>query len=843
MKNIIISIICVCFSSVQLFAQGEWIEYYPVKQSQSLLKSEVVKNTNKQLIALPFFDDFAYPTITPISSLWCDSYAIVNSSFPKNPITIGSLTLDALNNNGLLYSGASSNPFISDYITSQPINLKTFEQAYKSDVLFINNGTYVLLDDLYYIYVLEESNFLPVTKGLVYNAGDTIYQKVGANYIPIQDSIYYLDGTTYEYILGSITNEHTIEEYTLQDSLALSFYFQSGGYGDIPELEDSLIVEFYVPFNRQGIFINEITKDWIEIYNATDTIISLTNYFLINDTLQEIINQNSLQDYKISIASAPVISPYSHGVLYASELGVISFENTYVYLYSPDTIVVDSVINMSVIDESNSYARIPDGNPNWSFSTINSKLECNPDWKHIWNTNNNTGDYFEYVYLPISNPAYLQKGFRFRFKNYTSLSNDESHARNEDFWNVDMVWLDSKREYSVSNIADVAFVDKIGSVYNSFTALPISHFQNEDITDFKMTVESKFTNFDDVFRKVKFNFSVVKKHSDSSLLFPTYETDIPAYTLAEERDILSDWNVDFIDFMKSDIDVYDETTFEFQYYFTDNNNPMYSQYRWNDTNRVSLIMNNWYAYDDGLPEAGYGLREAPMGRVAYKFDILEPDTLKAIDMYFNPTLYETAPIFNLCVWDVNSDGLPGNLLYYMPSEKVEFSQGLYSFVTYKIQNEGILNGDNEGVYIPSSYFVGWEQPYDVLLNIGLDVSCELQNKLYYNLGFEWVNSSQKGALLMRPIFGKLTSKQAPINTIQNNEIFIYPTCASDKIYINHDNVPINRYSIFDVVGREISTGEIQSNEINVSNIPNGLYTIQISLNNGAKSYHRCVIKK
>ena len=59
-------------------------------------------------------------------------------------------------------------------------------------------------------------------------------------------------------------------------------------------------------------------------------------------------------------------------------------------------------------------------------------------------------------------------------------------------------------------------------------------------------------------------------------------------------------------------------------------------------------------------------------------------------MYFNPTMLENAVTFNLCVW-ANDNGYPGELLYYSPSEIVQYAEGMYQFVDYEIKPENIVS--------------------------------------------------------------------------------------------------------------------------------------------------------
>jgi len=71
---------------------------------------------------------------------------------------------------------------------------------------------------------------------------------------------------------------------------------------------------------------------------------------------------------------------------------------------------------------------------------------------------------------------------------------------------------------------------------------------------------------------------------------------------------------------------------------------------------------NYFAYDDGTPDASYGLTPAG-SMLAYRFNLNKPDTLRAIQMYFNNVLnHANEQYFFLCVW--NDDvGTPGDTIY------------------------------------------------------------------------------------------------------------------------------------------------------------------------------------
>ena len=73
-----------------------------------------------------------------------------------------------------------------------------------------------------------------------------------------------------------------------------------------------------------------------------------------------------------------------------------------------------------------------------------------------------------------------------------------------------------------------------------------------------------------------------------------------------------------------------------------------------------------------------------------------------------------------------------------------------------------------------------------------------------------------------------------VNDISNSEINIYPNPATDILYF--DNLKSNtKILIYDNLGRLVSEKVLINNSINVSNLPNGFYTILIKNDNFVES--------
>lgn len=245
MKCIYILIVLTIYGNIKSQPVLLKLQHNPIlSQEWKQYKSNLSLDTLK----LPFFDDFSKNNIYPDSKLWLDQNVYVNRTFGLNPPTIGVATFDIINMAGDVYSHASQNPFIADYLTSKPINLnyyttnnpftistqllyyyETAKNIYhSSDSLFYKSGNFLL-----------NCNVSPTT----YNTSMNIY--FGQNKIDVSDSLYYYDSNLSQFVYIQRFFYHY---YNVSDSIYLSFYYQpKGNGGNAPDNTDSLVLQFKIP--------------------------------------------------------------------------------------------------------------------------------------------------------------------------------------------------------------------------------------------------------------------------------------------------------------------------------------------------------------------------------------------------------------------------------------------------------------------------------------------------------------------------------------------------------------------------------------------------------------------
>lgn len=82
-------------------------------------------------LSLPFFDDFYQTEIYPNPALWQDNFVYINTTFPKETVTVGVATFDGTDGSGKPYD-INANPALSlaaDKLTSNPIDLSGLAAA------------------------------------------------------------------------------------------------------------------------------------------------------------------------------------------------------------------------------------------------------------------------------------------------------------------------------------------------------------------------------------------------------------------------------------------------------------------------------------------------------------------------------------------------------------------------------------------------------------------------------------------------------------------------------------------------------------------------------------------
>ena len=237
----------------------------------------------------------------------------------------------------------------------------------------------------------------------------------------------------------------------------------------------------------------------------------------------------------------------------------------------------------------------------------------------------------------------------------------------------------------------------------------------------------------------------------------------------------------------------------------------------NDTVKFNQNFYNYFSYDCGIPTAGYGL-SGYNAKLAYKFKLNSPDTLRTIQIFFNPlSSIVDYDYFSLCVWN-DLNGTPGNIIYQEDKLLPQNTDDFGKFYNYIL---------NQPVALPSGiFYIGFEQYQNNNINIGFDMNNDAHQFIFYNVDGTWRNSQFSGALMMRPIIGD--SPYPYISSMCNyeslSEISVYPNPVSVNSYITILAPNLEQWQLFDISGQLISSGN--SNRFSIAT--SGIYILRIN---------------
>jgi hypothetical protein len=446
------------------------------------------------------------------------------------------------------------------------------------------------------------------------------------------------------------------------------------------------------------------------------------------------------------------------------------------------------------------------------------------EWRSVWKAAGGAVmNNFEQVLLPITDSVWLKKGFRFRFVNYVSISSnyEPSWQSNVDQWNLDFIILDANRTCNDTIIEDVAMIKNVGPFLKDYRQAPWKHFLHKGREAVHDSITFRYANLQDATHNINRQYDVFDKEETSSLI-PT--STYFAYHCGDDSE---------------NAGANEEITYtkKFCYFFNDENYlnedsatfliranlktdvaQVRDYYRWNDTVRFYQEFKNYYAYDDGTAEKGYGIAGQGTANacLAYKFEPYMTDTLYGVYIYFNRTQNDgNVKYFYLTVWEDNS-GIPGDTIVSRLGVRPSFSNELNGYVYYPLDTAVVINGP---------FYIGWIKTTNDMLNCGLDTENDAHGKIFINVSGTWQNSIISGALMIRPVFGYELRQDAdvPVEHIVP-QCSIYPNPASSEITIETET-DFSGVMIYDNLGRVVMQSGIE-NVINVSSLPEGAYFVR-----------------
>jgi len=423
-------------------------------------------------------------------------------------------------------------------------------------------------------------------------------------------------------------------------------------------------------------------------------------------------------------------------------------------------------------------------------------------------------EFKKFVYV-FTNPEYLSSDFSFRFRNLASVTGNFDH------WNIDYVKLDEYHNSSdTSFLNDVAFVRNTPHILKRYREMPWIHFVNDMTQEINDSLDIILRNNTDIIQSIDYRYDVYNENGNLTYHYPvlggnnsTRNVDVPPYYYIDTGTYAFNSPPIMIDDQIFPVSSADSAEFIFR----NSINTEPSDFKNNDTVFHLQRFYSHFAYDDGSAESAYGIN-VQGAKLAYEFKLNRPDTLRIVQMKFIEMHEDlTNNKFALTIWD-NNNGNPGQELYKDTVEIEYKDRG--KFTNYYLKN---------GVGLIGTFFVGWEQITNDILNLGLDKNSVANDYMLYNIGGGWVNSQFPGAWMIRPV----VNFDAPIISSLSEKVVIYckiyPNPFSNKTSIYFNNNSQRIFKLFDMMGRTVRSFSSSENIIDIykEDLRRGIYFIQI----------------
>lgn len=463
----------------------------------------------------------------------------------------------------------------------------------------------------------------------------------------------------------------------------------------------------------------------------------------------------------------------------------------------------------------------PEANDSLVLEFYNPYLDS---WEWVWSCNGvsvdtliaRTGTSWQYVILPIDKVDYFDSNFRFRFRNYCSLDEATKPGllSNADQWNLDYIFIDCNRSSRDTFSRDVAFVTPAPSLLREYQSMPANQFSPSDMLQ---RLEISITNLYYQALATRYTYSVYSEMGSELYSYDGGYENAPSFLpnhvyQSAAAHAAPDVNYTF---------PADGTAQTYRVVHVVREGVSGDSHPENDTLVFNQVFDNYYAYDDGTPENGYGLSSTNSKvRFAVQFSLRTMDTLTAVDLYFNRTYREenSRSYFSIVIW-ADDGGKPGAIIYQDNNRRKPIFSSLNRYCRYPLES---------AVPVSGTIYVGLEQSTADYINLGFDRNNDVSDKIYYLTDAQWQTSILSGALMLRPYFGQRAL--AGLSTTADADFRAYSI--GRDLCVN--GAEGKRIIVYDLMGRSIACISRASALCRVRVPRSGVYLVRVGDGKAAK---------
>ncbi len=437
--------------------------------------------------------------------------------------------------------------------------------------------------------------------------------------------------------------------------------------------------------------------------------------------------------------------------------------------------------------------------------------------------------------IPVVDTIFFTNNFQFRFYNYGSIASQVTPQKrsNVDQWNVDFVYLNYNRSRFDTAYEAITFSGRPPSFLRRYESMPYRQYRSDAFNAITPEFEVLITNLDAIERNTKYRYKVEQVNGSQRHGYDGGSCNLPPFASFGFQNCVSGCGAahacpPVVELFSLDFDR-DTTSYIITHYVSDSSGSNILV----DSMKFRQGFYNYFAYDDGTPEFGYGLEPA-RAMLAVQFRLVTMDTLSGIQLYFNRTLNDANyRFFDIVVWNENN-GKPGEEIYRLSRQRPVWNDQLYGFHLYDFDEPLVLNG---------IFYVGLQQDEGGSMNLGFDAVNNSAEYIFYNVDDEWKSSDFEGSLMIRPVFG--TPYFIGVDERQPSDhpsVKLFPNPVSSKVSIRIESGALwqaDEIYIFDLKGQAVLKTSFRD-ELDLSGLPQGAYLIRIAGKDGLQLHTKFI---
>ncbi|WP_161888525.1 T9SS type A sorting domain-containing protein [Pontibacter russatus] len=424
-------------------------------------------------------------------------------------------------------------------------------------------------------------------------------------------------------------------------------------------------------------------------------------------------------------------------------------------------------------------------------------------WREVWRQAA-VGEVTDFVqvFVGVKDPAFLHDAFQFRFRN-VGLRNGLA-----DVWNLDYIELYKNRRKGERITRDIGISQGVSKLLQHYTAMPARQFRASPEGALAEEVRTTVNNLGGLPGAISWRGYIRNVDEGAVSTFLRGQDLVPA--VARQYEITGAPGL-------GGVAVPREGHFTLLHGIQlDTKEPDPLQ-RANDSTERKTVFADYYAYDDGTAEAGFSFVGTGNTQVAQRFDLSEPDQLRAFRVYFprigSRDLTNTPLSFR--IW-AGTDSVPGEVLHQQGFQ-IQYTDTLNEF--YEVQL-------TKPVPVEGSFYMGWSQNGNTFVNIGFDRNEPMPGRRFiYTPSEGWEpETTLEGAVMMRPV---LVGEALGIeDEVAAATLLVFPNPSSGEVYINE---PYEHITVFDMTGKKVYSQPAQAlaQPIILRHLAPGLYTLRI----------------